>query len=101
MAGLGLGSGVLRFVKQRLQGFMTVPLPDTSAFLSLSGSPFLPWLVTLLAHFGADATTRSCCCSQDCMQCTCCATVRWCKRHEKSDSPSLHLADPKSCTEIL
>lgn len=36
MAGLGVGNGVLRFVKQRLQGFMTVPLPDTSAYLGLS-----------------------------------------------------------------
>jgi hypothetical protein len=35
VAGLGVGNGVLRFVKQRLQGFMTVPLPDTSAYLGL------------------------------------------------------------------
>jgi hypothetical protein len=36
VAGLGVGNGVLRFVKQRLQGFMTIPLPDTSAYLGLS-----------------------------------------------------------------
>lgn len=33
MAGLGVGNGVLRFVKQRLQGYLTIPLPDTSAYL--------------------------------------------------------------------
>ena len=36
VAGLGFGSNLLRFVKQRLQGFATVPLPDTSAYLALS-----------------------------------------------------------------
>lgn len=35
VAGLALGAGVARFVRQHLQGRLTLPLPDTTAFVSL------------------------------------------------------------------
>eukprot|EP00208_Stichococcus_sp_RCC1054_P001202 CAMPEP_0206145992 /NCGR_PEP_ID=MMETSP1473-20131121/29170_1 /ASSEMBLY_ACC=CAM_ASM_001109 /TAXON_ID=1461547 /ORGANISM="Stichococcus sp, Strain RCC1054" /LENGTH=448 /DNA_ID=CAMNT_0053542405 /DNA_START=138 /DNA_END=1481 /DNA_ORIENTATION=- len=36
VAGLALGSGVPRFLRQHLQGYLAVPLPETSAFVSLA-----------------------------------------------------------------
>ncbi len=60
MAGLGLGNGVLRFVKQRLQGFATVPLPDTSAFLSFSASVVVELLHSPGAHQSVLATHLLC-----------------------------------------
>lgn len=41
VAGLGVGNGVLRFAKQRLQGFVTVPLPETRAYLGFGASHVL------------------------------------------------------------
>ena len=38
LAGLGIGNSVLRFAKQRLQGVATIPLPDTTAYLSFGKS---------------------------------------------------------------
>lgn len=64
MAGLGLGNGVLRFVKQRLQGFATVPLPDTSAFLSFSASVVVELLRSLGAHQSVLANSPICCAVQ-------------------------------------